>query len=242
MLLASRLTRICDSNRVARWTKRAAARAIAYTSYRKVVPDIFVSLIYQGLLQNPTKGQGQNFLPTYSPDGTKIAFMSDRDGNSEIYVMNADGSNVRRITNNQAGDVTPTWSPSGTEIAFTSDRSGTPQIYIVSADGGTPRRITNESYADRPTWSPAPYNEIAFAARTSSGFDIKIFDIRSQQTKQLTFGEGTNESPAFSPNGRHIAFTSTRAGRVQLFTMARDGGNVRQITRDGNNWTPAWSN
>ncbi len=236
-----RITTSRDLNITPVWSPDA--RAIAYTSYRRTVPDIFISLIYQGLLQNPTKGQGSNFLPVYSPDGTRIAFMSNRDGNPEIYVMNVDGSNVRRITNHPGGDASPTWSPSGTEIAFTSDRSGTPQIYVVGADGTNLRRITTgESYADRPTWSPAPFNEIAFAARTSSGFDIKVYTVSTGQTRQLTFGEGTNESPAFSPNGRHLAFTSTRAGRVQVFTMTRDGRDVRQITRDGNNWTPSWSN
>jgi len=219
------------------------ARAIAYTSYRRGYPDIFVALLYQGLQEEPTRGIGQNFLPVWSPDGTRLAFTTNRDGNPEIYVMNRDGSGLRRVTNNPAIDVTPTWSPSGTQIAFTSDRAGTPQIYIVGADGLNLRRITTtESYADRPTWSPAPFNEIAFAARTGPGFDIKVYDLASGQTRQITFGEGTNESPAFSPNGRHIAFTSTRAGRVQLFTLARDGKNVRQITRDGNNYTPAWSN
>ena len=105
------------------------------------------------------------------------------------------------------------------------------------------RRITTaESYADRPTWSPAPFNEIAFAARTGPGYDIKVYDLASGQTRQITFGEGTNESPAYSPNGRHVAFTSTRNGRVQVFTIARDGKDVKQITRDGNNFTPAWSN
>jgi TolB protein len=219
------------------------ARALAYTSYRRVVPDIFVSLVYQGILQNPTKGQGSNFLPIYSPDGTRIAFMSNRDGNTEIYVMNVDGSNVRRITNHPAGDASPTWSPSGTQLAFTSDRSGTPQIYIVSVDGSNLRRLTtSESYADRPTWSPPPRNEIAFAARSGPGFDIKVYDVASGQTRQLTFGEGSNESPAYSPNGRHIAFTTTRFGRVQVATMTWDGRDVRQVTREGNNWTPSWSN
>jgi TolB protein len=115
---------------------------------------------------------------------------------------------------------------------------------VMSAtDGSNLRRITmSESEADRPTWS-STINEIAFAARTSSaGFDIKVYDPNSGQTKQLTFGEGTNEGPAYSPNGRHIAFTSTRTGRVQIYTMGRDGKDVRQITRDGSNQTPAWSN
>ena len=218
------------------------ARAIAYTSYRRGYPDIFIALIYQGLQQEPTKGVGQNMLPMYSPDGTRIAFMSNREGNPEIHVMNADGSNVRRITNHPAIDVTPTWSPTGTQIAFTSDRGGTPQIYIVGADGLNLRRLTNESYADRPTWSPAPFNEIAFAARTGAGYDIKIYDLATGATRQVTFGEGTNESPVYSPNGRHLAFTSTRAGRVQVFTIGRDGRGLKQVTRDGNNYTPSWSN
>ncbi|MBM3818897.1 MAG: hypothetical protein FJW14_07770 [Acidimicrobiia bacterium] len=217
------------------------ARAVAYTSYVPV-PDIFISYLYRGVRENPTKRQGSNFLPVFSPDGTRMAFMSNRDGNPEIYAMNVDGSGVRRITNHPAGDSSPTWSPTGTQIAFTSDRSGTPQIYIVGADGLNLRRLTNESYADRPTWSPAPFNEIAFAARTGPGYDIKIFDLASGMTRQITFGEGTNESPAYAPNGRHIAFSSTRAGRWQIFTIGRDGRLVKQLTRDGNNTTPAWSN
>jgi TolB protein len=218
------------------------ARALAYTTYRPN-PDIFISFIYQGLLQNPTKGVGTNYLPVFSPDGTRIAFMSARDGNPEIYVMNADGSNVRRLTNHPAGDGTPTWAPSGAQIAFVSDRAGQPQIYVMGADGSNVRRLTtNESWADRPTWSPAPFNEIAFSGRTGAGFDIKVFDIATGATRQITFGEGTNESPAYSPNGRHLAFTSTRFGGVQVLTIGRDGRGLRQITRVGNNQTPAWSN
>jgi TolB protein len=113
----------------------------------------------------------------------------------------------------------------------------------MNADGTGQQKITSESYCDRPTWSPAPFNEIAYAARTGPGYDIKIYDLAAGQTRQVTFGEGSNESPAYSPNGRHIAFSSTRSGRgTQIYTMARDGKNVKQITRDGNNATPSWSN
>jgi TolB protein len=218
------------------------ARAIAYTSYRRGFPDLFIAMIYQGTQETPTNARGQNWLPAFSPDGTRIVFTSNRDGNPELYVMNRDGSNVRRLTQHPAIDTTPTWSPSGTQIAFTSDRSGSPQIYIMGADGGGVRRMTTaESYADRPTWSPAPFNEIAFAGRTGPGYDIKVYDLASGQTRQITFGEGSNESPAYAPNGRHLAFVSTRGGRANVYTIGRDGRGTRQITRDGNNFTPSWS-
>ena len=103
-------------------------------------------MIYQGTLQTPMAASGtQNWLPALSPDGTRIAFTSSRDGNPELYVMNRDGSNIRRLTNNPAIDTTPTWSPTGAQIAFTSDRTGSPQIYVMGADGLNLRRVTSES-------------------------------------------------------------------------------------------------
>ena len=150
--------------------------------------------------------------------------------------MNKDGSGARRLTNHPASDTTPTWSPTGTQIAFTSDRSGRPQLWVMDSEGLNVRRLTfNDSWADRATWSPAPYNEIAYAAQSGPGFDIKIYEVATGQSHVLTDGAGSNESPTFSPNGRHLAFTSTRAGKVQIFTIARDGKGLRQITRSGNN-------
>jgi TolB protein len=218
-------------------------RSIAYTSYRRGGANLFISNIFAGTLDEVTKGDkvGENWLPAWSPDGTRLAFSTTRDGNPEIYIVNRDGSGLRRLTNNPSIDITPTWSPSGTQIAFTSDRSGTPQIYVVGVDGLNISKKTSESYCDRPTWSPAPFNEIAYAARSGPGFDIRVLDLSTGATKSLTFGEGTNESPAFSPNGRHIVFTSTRSGKTQVFTMARDGKNVTQITKAGNNYEPDWS-
>jgi TolB protein len=217
-------------------------RSIAYASWRRGPPSIFVANIYEGTGDELTKGNnGQNWLPVWSPDGTRIAFASTRGGNEDIFVMNRDGSNVRRITNNAGADGSPTWAPSGTQIAFRSDRSGAPEIYIMDVDGLNQRQLTHEGYADRPTWSPPPYNEIAYTARTGPGNDIKIIDVSSREVHRLTFGEGTNESPAFSPNGRHIAFSSTRSGKTQIFTMARDGKDLKQLTRTGNNYQPDWS-
>jgi TolB protein len=222
---------------------------VIYSGYRFVtgigdVVDIFASHLFQGRLVNLTNGRGNSYIARYSPDGRLIAFWSNRDGNEDVYVMNADGTNVRRLTNHPASDSSPTWSPSGLQIAFVSDRAGgaSPQIYMMNADGSGVQRLTiGESWADRPSWSPTT-NEIAFTARNGPAYDIKILDLNTRQTRQVTNGEGSNESPVFSPNGRHIAFMSSRAGRKQIFTVGVDGNGVRQVTRDGNNESPAWSN
>lgn len=220
-------------------------KTIAFSSWRTGYQDIYLLFPYSGApIQNPAKGtpEKQNWLPAWSPDGSRIAFTSSRDGgNAEIYVMTRDGSSVQRLTNHPAIDTTPTWSPTGTQIAFVSDRTGNPQIYIMNADGTGLQRITNESHADRPTWSPAPLNEIAYSARSGGGNVIKIYEFASGATRQLTDAIGTSESPSFSPNGRHVAFTSTRAGKEQIFTIHRDGTGLRQITRTGTNRYPNWS-
>ena len=90
-------------------TGRRTGARIAYTSYARGFPTIFISLIYEGTPARAVHGRAtQNWLPSWSPDGTQIAFMSNRDGNSELYIMNRDGSGVRRLTNNPAIDTTPT--------------------------------------------------------------------------------------------------------------------------------------
>jgi TolB protein len=221
------------------------AQSIAYTAYRASSADIVVSSIYKGLLQRPAKGVGSNHLASFAPDGKRLAFASNRDGNYEIYVANVDGSGLRRVTTNPADDLTPTWSPSGDQIAFVSDRTGRPQVYVTGVDGVGLRLISEgETHADRPTWSPAPFNEIAFTAQRGSWFDIKIFDATKGGSRWLTDNRttgGSNESPAFSPTGRHLAFHSTRTRSTQIFVIGRDGRGERQITRTGNNQTPSWS-
>ncbi len=137
-------------------------------------------------------------------------------------------------------DVTPTWSPTGTQLAFTSDRGGTPQVYVINLDGTGLIRISGEK-CDRATWSPAPLNEIAYAAQAGGGYEIRIFSFTTRESRSVTDGIGSNESPAFAPNGRHLAFTSDRTGRPQIYTIARDGTDLRQITTIGSNKYPNWS-
>ena len=241
----AQVTRTAGLNITPTWSPDG--QAIAYTSYRPsggmgTFQDIVLSYITTGRRTTPANGdpQKQNYLPIWSPDGSKIAFTTNRDGNPEIYVMNADGSGLRRMTNHPAIDVSPTWSPSGNHLAWVSDRTGSGRIYMMNADG-TGQRVLISEEAYRPTWSSEPFNEIAYAAKNGPGYDIKVYSFQTGEARRITDGIGSNESPAFAPNGRHIAFTSTRNGKVQVYTIARDGNDLRQITREGNNKYPNWS-
>ena len=100
-------------------------------------------------------GSALGEFPTWSPDGTQVAFHSNRDGNMEIYVMDANLSELTRLTNNEANDMFPTWSPDGSQIAFHSNRDGNVEIYVMNADGTNQTRLTDNSASDSlPAWYP----------------------------------------------------------------------------------------
>jgi len=216
---------------------------LAYTSYSSGYPDVYVANLAQpgrGLLR-PAQGSESvhNQLSAWSPDGSMLAFMSNKSGNLDIWVINRDGSGLRNLTNTpNASEGSPTWSPNGQMMAFTSDRAGgmTPQLYTINLTGTGLRRVTHERI-DRPTWSSQGF--IAFTLG-SPGSEIAIWDFDDPSVKVLTGGLGTNESPAISPNGRHIAFVTTRWGRQEIAVMDRTGQNVKRITTSGNNTYPNW--
>ena len=217
---------------------------IAFMSYRGGSPELKI-LSSKGELKSAFAQKGElNSAPSWSPDGKLLAFSSGRDGNAEIYTLRPTDGSLTRLTRDAAIDTSPTWSPDGRSIAFTSDRGGSPQIYIMDAGGGNVRKLTGElSYCDAPSWNPVPEESesIAFTARVPGGFDIYKFDLKAQTLKRLTDGNGINEWPRWSPDGRHIVFASNRGGAFDVYTMDSDGDHVRRLTRGGSSTSPSWA-
>ena len=194
----------------------------------------------------------------------KIVFSSDRDGNWEIYVMDADGGNQRRLTNNPGRDRSPSWSPDGKRIVFVSNKDGhvrndrpTAEIYVMDADGGNQRNLTNNPDRDiSPSWSPDG-KRIAFVSdRAVDGgeavhnYEIYVMDADGGNLQRLTNNLTEDEYPSWSPDGKRIAFSARRDGHFEnelgityeIYVMDTDGENEQRLTENRNNdWNPSWS-
>ncbi len=189
-----------------------------------------------------TPVSGFNSAPEWNPvQPGIIAFTSNRDGNSEVYTMRTTGSGLRRLTNHVLIDTSPTWSPDGSQIAYVSDRSGNPHVYVMNSDGTGSRRLTPlpKSYEDSPNWSPRG-DRIAFVMSSDWGFDIVTASPVGDDIVILTFGQGSNENPCWSPDGLRILFASNRTGVKQLFIMNWDGTNQRPLMQNKNGFSPSW--
>ena len=182
----------------------------------------------------------------------QIAFSSDRDGNLEIYVMDADGGNLQRLTNQPDSDFHPSWSPDGKWIAFLSRRDQVrskhgiaAEIYVMDAGGGNPQRLTNNPHADyHPSWSPDG-KQIAFASVRDGNTDIYVMDADGGNQQRLTENRKNDFSPSWSPDGKRIAFASDRKGdflNYEIYVMDADGGNQQRLTENRKkDWFPSWS-
>ena len=219
------VTRNSSINILPAWSRSGSQ--IAFTSYMRDNPDIYVVGAGGGRPTRISKYPGMNTGASWSPDGSKLAVTLSKDGNPEIYIIDSGtGKVIKRITDNKAIDTSPAWSPDGSELAFVSDREGGPQIFVTSASGGgSAKRVSfNGSYNTTPTWSPAAgVRALAYTTRDGGNFDIVVLDLDSSKMTRITQDEGNNEEPSFAPNGRAIAFASTRSGAPGIYLANADG-------------------
>ena len=241
---------------------------IAFFSDRGGNPDIFVMNADGSHVEQLTRDAFASLYfskspedrnPSWSPDGSQIAFESGRDNqmltyiNHDIYVMAADGSNVKRLTDDGADEGGPSWSPNGESIAYVkmeyfSDQdvieNPTWDIYVMDVDGTDQMQLTKDSASEiEPAWSPDG-SKIAFISdRNGQNFDIYVMNADGSNVTQLTNDSANEFGPVWSPDGKQIVFNSDRNGNVQLFVMSIDGSNLVQLTEDSSNsayadWSP----
>lgn len=232
------------------WTSENPACAgpvqpIAFTSTRDdPAGDIYRTTVDGTVTGRLTSDPAADSQPAWSPDGTRIAFVSNRDGNDEIYVMDSGGGHQTRLTSDPGADEEPDWSPDGTRIAFSSDREGAalghpgePQVFVMRADGSTPTRITAETPRARtPSWSPDG-GRLAYDA---SG-EVKTSHIDGAFATSL----GLGRNPRWSPDGTGIAFDVVDMSTntlEEIYWMRSDGSNRTRLTTspDKHDVKPSW--
>jgi TolB protein len=213
---------------------------LAYVSFEQKKPVVYVHTVATGQRITVANFKGSNSAPAWSPDGRQLAVTLTRDGNSQIYLVNADGSNVRRFTQSSGIDTEPEFSVDG-NVYFTSDRGGGPQIYRMPAGGGDAQRVTFKGdYNISPRTSPDG-KSLAYVSRRGGRFQVYTLDLASGQEVLLT-DTAKDESPSYAPNGKLILYATEIGGRGVLAMVSSDGRVKQRITtaQGGDVREPTW--
>ena len=232
---------------------------VAFTASKNNNSDIYVLDVDAALqgggsaaAQRLTTDPATDFDPTWSPDGTRIAFRSQRDGNDEIYLMNSDGSCQVNLTNDPADDWAPAWSPDGMHIAFAHFFEGKQysDIAVMNADGSGPQRLTT-AHGEYPAWSPDG-TRIAFASARDGNYEIYVMNADGSQQTRLTNNPAYDMSPAWSPDGTQLIFDTQRdtfppqevgiGPEFEIHRINADGsGDTRLTNNTDEDRFPTWA-
>ncbi|MCC7059343.1 MAG: Tol-Pal system protein TolB, partial [Burkholderiaceae bacterium] len=214
---------------------------LAYVSFESHKPVVYVHTLSTGQRQAVANFKGSNSAPAWSPDGRTLAVALTRDGLSQIYLINADGSGTpRRLTSSAGIDTEPVFAPDSKSIYFTSDRGGSPQVYRIGIGGGEATRITfGSSYNVSPRISPDG-KLLAWLTRRDGRYLVVVRNLDGGPETVLSEA-GREESPSFAPNSRWIMFATQAGGRDSLVAVSVDGRVRQRLTSNaGDIREPTW--
>jgi TolB protein len=217
---------------------------LAYVSFEErdgiTKPIVYVHTLATGKRHIVANERGSNSAPAWSPDGKRLAVVLTRDGNSQIYTVNAEGGGLTRLSRSSGIDTEPTFTPDGKFIYFTSDRGGSAQVYRIPTSGGQAERVTfNGPFNARPQVSPDG-KYLSYIARRERLFRVAVMELSSQQETLVSNGP-KDDSPSFAPNSKWIIYSSRQGQGNVLSAVSLDGKLRSRLSAEGSEIRgPAW--
>jgi TolB protein len=230
-------------------TRGIASTKIAYVSRfgRGGNKEIYIG-DYDGFNPHPMRlFNSISLTPRWSPDNTKIAFTTYRQGNPDVDVFSLETNSLLTFTRFRGLNTTPAWSPDGEKIAFCSSMNGEPEIYVGDAHGRNLKRLTYSVHSgnNSPTWNPVTGAQIAFVSDRSGIAQLYVMDADGSNVQRLVNEGGWVDAPAWSPDGQFIAFMWKRkgeGGNFDIYIIEVASRRWIQLTQDQrNNENPSWA-
>jgi Tol biopolymer transport system component len=229
-------TRLTSDARLYAWSSDWSpdGQQIVFTQGDPDDPEssLYIMNINGSELRQLTDMPGAEWLPSWSDDGKRIAFVSKTERDQQIFSINADGSDLRQLTETVAPTYGPEWSPDGAQIVYNSNASGSDHLYTMNADGSDQAQITARGIDNwDAAWSPDG-TWIAFHSSRDGNEDIYLIRPDGSAERRLTEAAAREFTPAWSPDGRQIAFVSEQDGQFDVYTMNADGSNIYNLTNN----------
>ena len=216
---------------------------LIYTSFDSGAPRVTL-IDVADLTRRPVGDAGatMSFAPRFAPDGSRVVYSAEVNGNTDLYALDLGGGAPVRLTDDTSIETAPSFSPDGNRIVFESDRSGTPQLYVMPVSGGEATRISfGEGRYGTPVWSPKG-DYVAFTKQNAGRFHIGVMRIDGSEERLLT-GAFLDEGPTWAPNGRVVMFTRATpgaAGAPALYSVDITGRNLQRAPTPEAASDPAW--
>jgi TolB protein len=220
-----------------------ASSQICFSGGQTGKKEIYVSDYDGANLTQVTKHGSISILPAFSPDGSKIAYVSYKDRYQFLYILELATGKSSSLSKEVGMNSAPVWAPDGSRLAIVLSKDANSEIYLVNADGSNKRRLTNDPAVDTsPSFSPDG-KQVCFVSERGGNAQVWAMNTDGGNARRLSLQGGKSYDPAWSPNGEFIAYVVEQSGDgFEIYVMNADGGNPRRLTASvGSNESPSWS-